>query len=374
MFEFKTIAYADGQKVGQLDLPGYYVDYHRGGDKLVVTFEGSGGEVIRPDSSRKAWGFDFLEKRGFSVLGVKPKQVDWYRGADLHAFFRSEELRALAGLYSHIYLYGGSMGGYAALAFAEVFPGCTSISLNPQTTLKPDLVPWDKRYPRGRDQDWSGDFYDGRKGAEAAGKVYVIYDPFHRIDRMHIERLVKKNLVKLKIPFVGHKIPLWMQKMGILKPTIEGILSGEFQEVDFRKLAEARKKLPRYYAQIAERKPESCVARACVDKALSLDPTAQDALYVACKVLLAEKRYHKVLSMSEKLRGVGRYKYSARAYMRLGKLKKADEVLSSVLSSRNKPAQLLISIERFARKLGRNQVADKIAEERNTRRRGNRPA
>lgn len=374
MLEFKTIAYADGKKVGQVELPGYFIDYYRGGDRLVVTFEGAGGKMVRPDPSRKPWAFDFLEKTGYSVLGVKPKRVDWYRGADLHAVFRSGELRALAGQHTHIFLYGGSMGGYAALAFAETFPGCTSIALNPQTTLKPDLVPWDKRYPISQKQDWSGDFCDGRNGAAAAEKVYIIYDPFYKLDRMHVERLHQENLVKLRIPLIGHSVPIWMNKMGILKQTIEGILSGGLQERDFRKMAEARKLLPRYYTQIAERKPGSCLAKACLEKALSLDPVDQDALTVACKALLAEKRYHKVLSMSEKLRGAGRYEYRARAYLLLGRVKKADAVLSRALIWKNMPVQRLAMIEKIARELGRGEVAARIAEERKKRMQGNGPA
>jgi alpha-beta hydrolase superfamily lysophospholipase len=123
----EEVAYDDGKRARRLELKGYWIDYYESGDSLVVAFDSAG--FHQNAQVRKPWGFDFLAKRGYSVLGVKYKFQDWYRGADLHAFFRSEELRTLAGRHSRIYLFGGSMGGYAALTFAEVFPGVLMGSL-----------------------------------------------------------------------------------------------------------------------------------------------------------------------------------------------------------------------------------------------------
>jgi hypothetical protein len=180
--------YENGAKYSQCEIDNYFVDYVRVGRRLFITFEGAGNAPVRPMGARKPWGFDFLTSRGFSVLGVKPKRVDWYRGACLHTFFRSDVFADIISSHDKVYLYGGSMGGYAALTFAKAVHGCTVISINPQSTLDPELVPWETRWKVGQEQDWKGDFSDGAVGARCAQTVYVAYDPLLRADRKQIER------------------------------------------------------------------------------------------------------------------------------------------------------------------------------------------
>jgi uncharacterized protein (DUF4415 family) len=122
---------------------------------------------------------------------------------------------------------------------------------NPQSTLDPAVVPWEKRYPRGTRQDWSGDFADAADAAPVARKIYITYDPFYSLDKRHIERLGIAPIEHLKMPFLGHRTPDHLNDMRILKPTTEMALDESLSSESFAKLARERRSLPRYYARTA---------------------------------------------------------------------------------------------------------------------------
>ncbi|HFZ6116636.1 TPA: tetratricopeptide repeat protein, partial [Escherichia coli] len=261
--------YANGKAFLSYDLPGYFIDYIplAGATKLVFTFENADQpSQPRPDGFREPWGGMWLHNRGYAVIGVKPKLVEWYRGRDLHEFFRSEELQSLVSQFEQVFLYGSSMGGFAAMAFADAIPGATVIAFNPQSTLDPSLVPWDTRYEEGRKQDWTGDFADARIGASKAKSVFVAYDPLFKPDRKHIERLDQSNLIAFKMPLMGHIIAHYMNEVGILSAFVEGALAGTLSSHECNRLARERRKTPRYYYCLGTRSGSVMVKETCLLK------------------------------------------------------------------------------------------------------------
>ncbi len=272
MFDSKKI-YQSGISFYSKEIDNYFIDYVPNSlNYLVVTFENA-DQPKRPrlDGMREPWGLDFLIRRGYSVLGIKPKSVDWYRGADLHAFFRSYSFKIFILSFNRVVLYGSSMGGFAALSFAEVCPDPIVIAFNPQSTLNMELVPWETRYPEGRAQDWTGDFVDGRHGAANAKTVYVAYDPLFDLDRKHVDRLIDTNLVRLKMPLVGHVVMSWMGEAAILPKFIDEALAGTLTEQRCQKLARERRKSKRYYIGMGLRTRSASVALACVRRLLASD-------------------------------------------------------------------------------------------------------
>jgi tetratricopeptide (TPR) repeat protein len=262
--------YASGLGFFAAELDRYFLDYVPGTlNQLVITFENA-DQPKRPrlDGLREPWGLNFLLGKGYSVLGVKPKAADWYRGPDLHAFFRSHDFKIFISSFNKIILYGSSMGGFAALTFAEVCPGACVIAFNPQSTMKPDLVPWEHRFAEARAQDWSGDFADASIGARFAKTVYVAYDPLFDLDYRHVDRLDGANLVHFKMPLVGHVVASWMHEANVLSTFLDGALSGTIEEPRCRQLARQRRNIPRYYAGMGLRTRSMAVARVCLRKLL----------------------------------------------------------------------------------------------------------
>lgn len=268
MFMFSLeCKYANGKDFLSYDLPGYFIDYIplEGATKLIFTFENA-DQPSRPrlDGLREPWGGMWLHKLGYAVIGVKPKAVDWYRGKDLHEFFRSGYLQDLVASFDQVFLYGSSMGGFAAMVFADAIPGATVIAFNPQSTLDPQLVPWESRYEEGRQQDWSGDFADARIGASRAKSVYVAYDPLFSLDRKHVERLDQGNLICFKMPLVGHAVAMYMSEAKVLSAFVEGAFAGSISSHDCNQLARHRRKSPQYFYCLGERSRSKAIKEHCL--------------------------------------------------------------------------------------------------------------
>ena len=272
MFDRQKV-YASGVAFSSVETDRYFIDYIPGElNHLVITFENA-DQPKRPrlDALREPWGADFLNRKGYSVLGIKPKQVDWYRGPDLHAFFRSHGFRVFVSSFKKVFFYGSSMGGYAALVFSAACPNAVVIAFNPQSTLHPDLAGWDPRYPEGSSQDWTGDFADAKDCAAAAKAVYIAYDPLFGLDNRHVSRLPQANIIPLKMPLVGHVMMSWMSEAGILVKFVEEALAGDLSAKRCQQLARERRSAPRYYYCMGIRAHSSSVALACARKLLEFN-------------------------------------------------------------------------------------------------------
>ncbi|HSI57516.1 MAG TPA: hypothetical protein VLA16_08165, partial [Ideonella sp.] len=193
------------------------------------------------------------KKRGLSVLGFNHRVNNWYRADDLHRLLRALRQQGFFRRYRRVMFYGGSMGGFAALAFAELAPGCTVLAHNPQTTLRPAETPWETRFEVAREQDWDGEFSDGAIGARSAARVYVSYDPFDLNDKRHVARLDSVNLVPLRVPMVGHQMPVWLLQMKLMGTVFDAALAGSLTTAGFHQLVRARFELPHYLLKLAAR-------------------------------------------------------------------------------------------------------------------------
>jgi pimeloyl-ACP methyl ester carboxylesterase len=242
--------YPNGFNYTQTQLEGAYVDFVRQSDTLVVTFEFAGKPLVRPDGDRYGWGSDFMLKQGYSCLFVKPKKVDWYRNQSLIDFFDFISSTGFFEQFQKVIFIGGSMGGYAALAFSSLVPNSTVIALNPQVSLGSHIVPWENRFPVGRAQSWDGRYADASLEAKVAKQVWLVYDPFCVPDRLHADFLRFSNVHHCHIPFVGHRTPLWLKEMGILKDFMAMAIDGTLTDGHFHKLAKKRRVLKHYYVSL----------------------------------------------------------------------------------------------------------------------------
>ncbi len=254
---------ADEIPVRRLNLVGYLLDFSKGGDKngdvLFVTFENRAS--VRTSDDRLPWGFSFLKDAGYAVLGVKAKRADWYRDAELSTLFASADFHAFANSYRRVIFYGGSMGGTGALMLAT--PGSTVLVISPQVTLDPMLSSWETRYDEARAFDWSGD-HQAVAGAARASAVYVLYDPFDRLDCKHVALLPRATLHHLRLPFLGHGVPRWILDTGLLKDLVLMVADANLTPAAWNKLARRRRNTPDYAVRMTAARPTPCVTRLCL--------------------------------------------------------------------------------------------------------------
>lgn len=210
------------------------------GERLVVSFDNLA--AVRETEDRIIWGQKFLMASGYDILGLQIKRRDWYRDA--------ETIRALEDLrddgffrrFPAVSMYGSSMGGFGALAFAPLAPGCTVMAFAPQRSLDPALCPFESRYRHARlTTDWSLPFGDAAIGLKAASRAYIAYDPTLPDDVQHAQALDAPNVTFLPMRHMGHKLPPGLLKMGLLKTISQAAFEARLESPQFARLMRARR-------------------------------------------------------------------------------------------------------------------------------------
>ena len=221
-------------------------------DTLVVTFDNLDIAMTKRED-RRPWGFAFIEKQGWSMLGVMADGWTWYRDPWVWQQFDDLKASGFFKPFKRVVFYGASMGGYAACAFSAACPGADVVAISPQSTLDKAVVPWETRYHTAWSRDFSGPYGDAAQASTAAGRVTLLYDPYEPLDSGHADRFAGPNVVKLRTPLLGHRLGSSLHQMGILTPIILGALSGSLTELEFYRIIRARKMFPRYQRELFKR-------------------------------------------------------------------------------------------------------------------------
>lgn len=218
---------------------------------LVVTFDNL-SDAGYPGYDVRAWAEKFIRENGWSHLGIVAQGPTWYRCAALIA--RMEALRdaGLFARYSRVLMAGASMGGFGALVFADLAPGCDVIAFSPQTTLIADRVPWERRFRKGRAQDWTLPRSDALEHVGQAGRVWVVCDPFLEPDVKQFARLPQDKAVMLKAFGLGHKTALMLRRMDLVKPVMAKAVAGDLTPEWFYRATRVRKDLYLYRKEMEE--------------------------------------------------------------------------------------------------------------------------
>lgn len=220
----------------------------KSGKTLIVTFENL-DHVFEADQ-RLPWGFEFVQKQGWSILGMMAHDWTWYRDRDVYAFFNRLKKQKFFDQFDRVVFYGASMGGYAACAFSAACPGATVVAISPQATLDRDLCAWEKRYQKAWIRDFNTQYGYAPDQVKKAREVFIFYDPNEAPDAMHAALFQGKNITKLKCRFQGHRIASGLIQMGILKPVIAACVDGTLTRTSFYKMLRARHGFRRYLREL----------------------------------------------------------------------------------------------------------------------------
>ncbi|MCE5972292.1 phosphoadenosine phosphosulfate reductase [Sinirhodobacter sp. WL0062] len=235
------------------ELGGQHTALHvRAGDTLVVTFENL-DHVFEHGGNRLPWGFDFIRSHGWSILGLMAHDWTWYRDVAVHDFFDTLRDEGFFEQFSRVVFYGASMGGYAAAAFSAAAPGATVITISPQATLDKTQVPWETRYSKAWDRDFSDRYGFAPASLRAADSVYLLFDPHAELDANHAALFDDPNIMRLHCRMMGHRIASAMQGMEILKPVIESAIDGSLTADDFYRALRRRRRYTRYLKEMLAR-------------------------------------------------------------------------------------------------------------------------
>lgn len=218
---------------------------------LMITFDNL-SNVSNKSPMRQPWAYKFCKTHNISHLGIMANAGNWFR--DQWLIDQMEELSADGFFegYDRVVLSGTSMGAFAALTFAGLVPNAHVIAFNPQTTLDTKIVPWEERFRRGRNQDWSLPFSDAVIGAKTAEKISLFYDPYFEPDARQVARLDMHNITIFKCWYSSHKSTVFLNKIDALKRIMFAATFETLSTAEFYSLYRHRRYLRWYAGALAE--------------------------------------------------------------------------------------------------------------------------
>lgn len=237
-------------------LEGYIFDR----DVLFVTFEPAGVAQVNNSKMRSGWGEHLFRKLNVSCLCVKAHKSNWYLEQDLAIAF--EKLQPFLKSFKRVITYGGSMGGFGALAYADALNADTVVSINPQSTLDRRIVLWEDRYPVAQEKllDFSNPFSDAVGKYSLVRRVYIFSDRRYDFDNKHLQRLEASNVTTINTPYIEHQVPEHLARIGALGYIVKSVIRDDFSPNVFYNLMRKRRMLKRYF-NVLEKKASGNKAR-----------------------------------------------------------------------------------------------------------------
>ncbi len=221
----------------------FYANYYpKNTDNIIVTFQAYDKNVIR--RNKYGWGVRFLIEKDISILAIRPKENNWYRGEDLLDFMESDFIGEMLSAYKRHLFSGESMGGFAALVFSSIVAHSEVLAFNPQSTLNKDVVTWKIRFKEALEQDWTGRFSDANK--LHLHKVFLVYDYYNDIDRMHAARIGGDEVKHLHLNHVGHSVTTSLVEARLLKNIMTMFLENCLNDTGFKAIQKSMKNLKSY--------------------------------------------------------------------------------------------------------------------------------
>jgi pimeloyl-ACP methyl ester carboxylesterase len=186
---------------------------------------------------RPGFGEQFLQSRGINALHVINRTNRWYDHREIAQALAC--IRQAASGFSKVITYGSSMGGYAAIRFAEAVGAQSAIALSPQYGLGAPSAPFETRFVC--DLTRFSRRYLGPWHRSATVTPYVFFDS-KDLDARHAQLIARHypNTVTIGIPHAGHPVGAYLDEAGLLTGAVLSIAAGTFDAAAFT--AQARRK------------------------------------------------------------------------------------------------------------------------------------
>jgi tetratricopeptide (TPR) repeat protein len=263
--------------------------------RWVVTFDNYG---IGHGFDRPAFGENFLRSAGVSAIHVMGRREDWYQYLEMVDAMRAVR-EATAGA-ERVMTYGSSMGGYAALRFADAAGANAVLAISPQYSIDPAKVPFEKRWLQDSQRiQWLPDI-DGAMTVTA--KPVVVFDPSGD-DLLHV-RLIEEAIAieRIALPSCGHPAATFLEDVGLLGGLVFQVLDGALDAEEVRQEARRRRRTSSvHYMRLADLQPIRRLewGLALARKALELAPHSPGAMTALATRLGQAGRHDEALALHE---------------------------------------------------------------------------
>ncbi|MFZ7089772.1 phosphoadenosine phosphosulfate reductase [Primorskyibacter sp. 2E233] len=219
------------------------------GDTLLVNFETMPGiEALSP--TRTPFGFEMTGALGWSSLSILAHRDTWFRDPKIFAFFDQLQDDGFFDDFERVIFYGAGPCGYAAGAYSVTSPGARVLMLQPQATLDPRVTEWDERFAELRRLNFTSRYGYAPDMIDAAHHAYVLYDPHERLDAMHSALFEKRNVTRLRMPFMGGALQSDLMALDLLPSLIQAVAEDRLNTFSFAQMMRARRDHPPYLRKL----------------------------------------------------------------------------------------------------------------------------
>lgn len=196
----------------------FYPGANENASKLAYIFS----PLMNKQLTGNLYGGELLCRNGFDVISFKSLENNWFQSVPKQTL---SELKAFSDKrqYSKIVGYGGSLGGYAAIAFSKLLDMGTVLAISPQYSTKEY---YDKRWLQfvsGVNFQYEINPYCINPSCD----YFFLYDDLDR-DKYHIESLSKIiEPTKFHATIVsgsGHPTTHHLDAIGVLKDVAVSVL------------------------------------------------------------------------------------------------------------------------------------------------------
>lgn len=270
-----------------------YVRAKKRSNKLAVTFAQEGTRNMR----QPGFAEHFMLERGFDVLTLKCNINNWFQDIS-----REQLQEAIAGRllnYDFVVCYGSSMGGYAAIYFAEIVKANVVIALSPQYSIDPKNVDFDQRWAGSAAKITFKHQPLDAILAHTGAAIHVVYDP-HNDDAKHAAAMqaASNRIIPVEIPYSGHPSGLALQQMGLLAELFDSLVEGRIPPIR-KKMRAQRMRSAQYLfglAQSCVRRGHKMAALSLMERAVSTEGATVEIRIAYCRLLHAEGRVQDALA------------------------------------------------------------------------------
>ncbi len=218
-----------------------------GGEVCFVTFAPYTHERTL---DRPGFGEAFLASRHLDGVHVISRTNAWFDYPEIDAALEAVA-EGVAG-YKRVIAYGSSMGGYAAVRFADRVGASAAIALSPQYAVDRRAAPFERRFAAERP---AGGWRLAPEHGSTKAVPYLLFDPLD-LDRRHADAIARAYPLTKLIPLrhAGHPAAAYLAETGLLAQAVLDIARDSFDPAAFA--AEARRRRaqsPQYLFTLARR-------------------------------------------------------------------------------------------------------------------------
>lgn len=252
-----TLLRTMGEDSGSFDALGdhHWAIFNEDGATLVISFDRL-EDIQALEPGKMPHIFGQATHNGWSHLSLISEGDTWYRDPAVFAHLDKLVDESFFDNYDQVVFYGAGMGAYAAAAFSVVAPGCTVLAVQPRATLAPETAGWETRFTAARRLDFTNRYGYAPDMIDGTDHVFILHDPYLRLDAMHVALFRKPFVTNLKARFLGDTLHTALSDMGIMPKLVKAACEGTLTAKYYNKLWRERRNFGPYLR---------CILRACTD-------------------------------------------------------------------------------------------------------------